>query len=210
MDQPERRKRYYLLMGNSPGSSRWGYLVPNFGSDVADKVPSCSGCLRLIKSNDWNYKTHPVCQHCVNWDTSRLSGTIRLNHNYLCTQLGRLNNTFTAEESPSYSKLKILTRSKGMNKAAALKIDEHFANIQQKNSLLSDGSLPTDGRFQQQLRERVLQKMTGKQYEPWNGSSLWHSQTHEISDVIDTPMHLIFLGIVKTTISYVSDFIKKI
>jgi hypothetical protein len=51
--------------------------------------------------------------------------------------------------------------------------------------------------------------MIGKDYEPWKGSPLWHSRTHDVSDVIDTPMHLIFLGIVKTTISYVSDFIKK-
>jgi len=206
MDQPERRKRYYLLMGNSQGSSRWGYLVSNF-STFADQVPACSDCVRLIMSTDWNYKTHPICRRCVNWDTSRLSSTIRHTHNNLCTQLNTLN-TIVAVKSPSYEELKLVTTSKGMNEAAALKIYGHAQNINLKNSLLSDVESPNDGRFKHEIRDNALRKMHGRMYEPWKGSPLWYSRTHDVSDVIDTPMHLIYLGVVKTTISYVSDFIK--
>jgi hypothetical protein len=131
-----------------------GILVSNFKS-VADQVPACPRCVCLIKSNDWKCNTHPVCEHCVNWDTSRLSSTIKLSHKYLCTQLSLLNNTMAAEDSPPYSQLKILTKIKGMNEAAGLKIDEHFDNIKRKNSLLSDIDLPTDGRFKKELRDKA-------------------------------------------------------
>jgi hypothetical protein len=65
-----------------------------------------------------------------------------------------------------------------------------------------DSSVPSSYNY------HIIDKMTGPKYEMWNGSPLWCSLSHDIDDVVDSPMHLLFLGVVKSTVSYVADFLK--
>jgi hypothetical protein len=107
----------------------------------------------------------------------------------------------------TFSKLKSFVNSHGMNNAAADCIYDHIRNkrikkiIKEENQHLSLHDIDAKHRLQSMME-------SNESYEYWGGSPLWSSLTHDIDDVVDVPMHLLFLGIVKSTIGYVSSYLK--
>ena len=216
MDQPERRKRNYLLLGNSKPSSRWGYLIPDI-SEIGHKIPSCPQCFQAMKNDSWDYIIESIvrCEICFKWDSSLSSKKQKITHQYLNDAVAELNQIVEAEPI-SLNKLSQLVIEKGLNDAAANNIYDHHHKALLKGTLtkeieeeekdieddVTDDNKPSP-------RKRLLGTMNGSDYTLWTGSPLWKSLSHDIDDVIDVPMHMVFLGLVKATMSYVSDFIKK-
>jgi len=95
-----------------------------------------------------------------------------------------------------------------MNSAAADCIYDHVKNKRIKK-VIEDDIIQEECLHGVEAKERLQAKMSSNEiYEYWGGSPLWSSLTHDIEDVVDVPMHLLFLGVVKTTIGYVSSFLK--
>jgi hypothetical protein len=205
MDQPERRKRNYVLMGNSKPSNRWGYLVNDFDC-TSRLLPCCERCFNRLKEDTWDYVTDCVtmpCESCYRWDCSLNAKTQKLSNQYLLESLNELN-TKMKEESLSLAQLKRICNGKGLNESAAAHIYDHHHNVRTKEMLLAkDEESKTEA-----VHKRIIDKMTGPKYEMWSGSPLWASLSHDFDDIVDSPMHLLFLGVVKSTMSYVSEFLK--
>jgi len=206
-DQPERRKRYYILMGNSPPCSRWMYLAPDI-KIMLGSLPPCSSCESNMRDGTWkcNNDSSTSCKECYNWDTTKSSNTIKLTHKYLLDILQQANHLCTNDLTFTYAQLKSFLTAHGLNNSAAECIYDHCRNRRIKN-VMNDHLFFKDD----DVKERVNAKITSnKHYEYWEGSPLWSSLTHDIDDVVDVPMHLLFLGIVKSTIGYVSTYLKSL
>jgi hypothetical protein len=204
-DQIERRKRNYVMNGNSRPSSRWGYFIPRM-DEVGTKIPACERCEEATKSNNWHYLNQPSCTSCYNWDVSRSEGSIALNHEYLTQTLNEATNIIRDENSTmSLNGLKEFCTSRGINKASALLIWDHVQNVKLK----IEAAVRASAINPSVVEVRSLAKMNGPYYEPWRGPPLWTSLTHDFIHIVDAPMHCLFLGVVKTTMSYIFDFIKE-
>jgi len=206
MDQPERRKRNYVLLGNSKPSNRWGYIVTDY-LETSKLLPCCEQCFEALKYDTWSYIVDCIatpCKSCYRWDCSLNPKTQKLSHKYLKQSLNDLNAAME-NESMSLTQLKKMANDKGLNEAAATQIYDHHHNVRTK-ALLSIGAR-ADTEIND-VRIRLLDKMSGEKFEVWRGAPLWNSLSHDIEDVVDSPMHLLFLGIVKSTITYISEFVK--
>ena len=65
-DQPERRKRNGMMLGNGKYFGRWGHLVQCKSFDKT--IASCQDCYRRLELN--TFSPTDTCPNCVNWDTS--------------------------------------------------------------------------------------------------------------------------------------------
>jgi hypothetical protein len=206
-DQIERRKLNYVMNGNSRPSCRWGFVVPHIDS-IATKIPACAECEERTKKPDWSYNNQVHCGKCFNWDVTRSQGTITLNNVYLLNTLKEAQELMGPEMKYSYNQLKAFTSSKGMNNAASVKLYEHAENVKIKEAVRL--RISTEDVLNDTMEYKAYQKLEGDAlYKSWEGSPLYKSITHDIPDIIDAPMHALFLGIVKTTMSFVLDFIKE-
>jgi len=209
MDQPERRKRNFILMGNSKPSNRWGYIVTEYNDTVESKrLPCCEVCLEALKKDTWDYNSNCVtnpCLSCYRWDIALNPHTKKLTHEYLKESVDEVNKELEKDESLSLSQIKKLCIKKGMNESASTHIYDHFHNAETKRKA-KDQML--DDHVDQETLKKVCDKMIGPKYQLWSGSPLWNSLSHNLEDVVDSPMHLLFLGVVKSTMYYVSEFVK--
>jgi hypothetical protein len=199
-DQPERRKRNFLLLGNSKPSSRWGYVIPNI-EEINAKLPSCTSCIENMKNNIWHYETS-VCSDCFNWDSSLSNKKQKLSHKYLLDTVDDIHTQLSTQQL-SLSQVKALSTSTGLNENAGVLIYDHHDKYNRilhiQNNIQPSMSI---------LQNRLLSTMVGPEFELWSGSPLWKSLSHDIHDNVDAPMHLLFLGIMKSTMGYISDFFK--
>ena len=200
-DQPERRKRNYLLLGNSKPSNRWGYIIPDI-DEINKKMPSCSSCVHNMINDTWNYKTS-LCPDCFNWDSCLSQKKRKLSHKYLNDTLYEIH-TQLSQDNMSLAQLKAICISQGLNEKAALLIYDQFHKNDMKLRIQQDNNFSNSN-----FHNTILSKrMNGPSYELWTGSPLWKSLSHDIHDNIDVPMHLLFLGIVKSTMAYINEFFK--
>jgi hypothetical protein len=197
-DQIERRKRYYILLGNSKPSSRWGYHASTIDT-VINKIPACSDCLSSMRTNTWRYDSPHICPTCLNWDTTHCEGTVKLTHEYLLRVLEEANSL--AMDGMNFSGIRAYTKARGLNEAAAILIDKHVEAVKKKLLITTDTTLT------ESTKADLVKDMIGPNYELWTGSPLWSSITHDVEDTVDVPLHLIFLGIVKSTMAYVANFL---
>lgn len=203
-DQPERRKRNYIMMGNSRPSIRWGYIASNLEEM---KLPACQRCIDSLRNNDWYYlQDRSFCQSCYNWDSSKSLGTIRLNHTYLIAKVEEANK-MCDDINYNYQQLKTFLSSAGLNDASSSIIHDRREKIMLKKNVIR--KVESSSNEDRDTAVRLLKKMDTVEYEKWKGSPLWFSKTHDLDDVVDAPMHLLFLGIVKTTIHYIGLFLKQ-
>jgi len=176
--------------------------LPNI-EEVLSKIPACKVCDAWNRSSLFDFRKLRPCLLCYNWDITRDPLCTKISHKYLLSVLEECNTACLKEDSPSFTEFKKYVTSKGLNVSAASNIWEHANNVKLKESMLRD-----ENSHSHRIRNSLLEKMIGPKYEQWTGSPLWHSKTHDIEDLVDVPMHLLFLGIVKSTISYVYDFLK--
>lgn len=200
-DQLERRKRNYLLLGNSKPSNRWGYIIPDI-DEINNKLPSCSSCIDNMINDTWNYKSS-FCNECYNWDSSLSPKKQKLSHKYLLDTLDDIH-TQLSHNVMSLAILKDITISRGLNEKAACLIYDRYHKTKIKLTI-QQASQSSNNILHPNI---VTTCMAGEEYQLWSGSPLWQSLSHDIDDNIDAPMHLLFLGIVKSTMGYISEFFK--
>ncbi len=223
-DQPERRGMNYLMLGSGKYSARWGYSC-NI-SEFAEALPTCSSCSALIMSQEHNYDyVLPSCTNCTNWDTcvdtpllwttppskypkealttvnylvpfklsySALQGAVTEAHNNI------VGSIWSTEEARQY--LWIF----GINKEATSQVIEHALNVRMFN--FTEQHMAT---MQREYTILSLHKSKcPNKYNQWAFPATW-SRGVELEQHVDVPMHMLFLGVTKTSVKRVMEWTKQ-
>jgi len=195
-DQIERRSMNYIMLGGSTFSARWR-LSCNF-VDLSSKIPSCSKCWTCLLNGD---DTSITCEVCLNWDT--LGAPFKKPKFY--------PSDITTPDIASLKSKEITYESltEAVNKA----IDGMSRQRNRWTKQVASCFLSTEGVNSEMIDlisdhvKRLRRAIASNTREPiWNNPSLWNRGV-PLSTHIDAPMHLIFLGIVKSTISVVNEWI---
>ena len=205
-DRPERSSMNYILQHNGTTTKRWRYA----GNISIEHLPSCSRCFKGRINNMQSYK-YIECQHCCDWNYNVDNQHIRQplpehyptqqhtaspdpphgRHVIDCTYLVPIEQTYTLliaaskfcafnfwSDTWSKKNVKAYMHSVGLSEKYYKPhiIDVHNAATQPVTS--------------------IMDKITSF-YIP----TMWTS-TVTLKQYIDTPMHLIFQGIVKSVIEF--------
>jgi hypothetical protein len=213
-DQPERRSSNCLLGGNSTMHGRWGYSADIVA--LSSVLPSCDRCFEILKKNEIDISTKS-CIYCTNWsmdvDTSLLDFAAPAD--YPEEELSEGN--VLRPKKLSYSVL-ISAVAKAREKLE--KGYWSFSNAEAflglfciTKSTISD--LLEASLYRRQLNEDdadalVTRNLLTEHPDYFVDKALpplW-TRKSELSNHVDVPMHLIFLGVVKATITMIKDWIK--
>ena len=224
-DQPERRSANYIMLGTSSYTARWG-LALDFVS-VASGIPACKNCLEFMLRNNSTRHMAYQCRDCVNWDTDVDSGLLdfpppdhypvqhippsgKLSPKRLTYEI--MKNAVEAAHDGvvfngwSFNNMKSYLRVHGLNAEAIASISECATKCKLYNSLVeaADGGAP--GPELIALQQERDQKP--ELFERWKFPSLWVRGVH-LYQHIDVAMHLLFLGVIKTTIQMIQRWTKE-
>ena len=224
-DQPERRSANYIMLGTSSYTARWG-LALDFVA-VASGIPACSNCLTSMLREPLR-QMRRQCTVCVNWDTDVANGLLDfpLPDHYpeeLIPRSGKLSPrrlTYEVMKSAvetahkgvvfhgwSMKNLKAYLRVNGLNAEAIASISECAMNCLTYNDLLeaAGGGDAVTPELAAKQRERRLKP---ELFEMWKFPALWVRGV-QLHQHIDVAMHLIFLGVIKTTIQMIQKWTKE-
>ena len=223
-DQPERRSANYVMLGTSTYTARWGHAM-DFAA-VAAGIPSCSHCLMQLLRAPVTPGTPSIrCDCCVNWDTTRRSGLLdfppppgypqdmvpasgklsplKLEYRLMQKAVSlahqkMVENSWTTDNARTY------LRVHGLNAEAIDDVIECAQNCNTYASLERDKDRSPQP-FAEIEQERLLHPELFRQ---WRFPALWDRGV-DLRQHIDVAMHLLFLGVVKTTIQLVREWAKK-
>ena len=210
-DQPERRSSNYLLGGNSTMHGRWGYSADIF--DLSSVMPSCDRCWKSLK----NKEIYTSCIYCTNWsmdvDTLLLDFTAPSDYpkeelsegNVLRPRKLRYSDLISAVAK---ARVKLENGDWSFNNA-----ESYLGLFCITKSAISD--LLEASLYRRQLHEDAADALLTRHLLTEHPEyfvdkalpSLW-TRKSELSNHVDVPMHLIFLGVVKATINMIKDWIK--
>ena len=228
-DQPERRGGNCLLAGNSKSHRRWRYCCDI--SQLRNVFPACQECVESMKAADSELSTTAMrreCNHCTNWmlcnldspllrydvaasfpkgyvlgglqappdyqgrvspillDYEQLKDIIITTHNNICAQ------KWTPNESLTY------LGANGISRKYAKKVVKNA-----KNCLKHRIAFENREKEEEEYLEVDLQKQKHPMdFEMAKIPSVWDRDV-PLNLYVDTPMHLLFLGIAKTVFWYV-------
>ena len=215
MDQPEKRSANYIMLGNGKYTSRWG-CAGDIAS-VLTGIPSCQKCFSNLLSNNIS---NTICKDCVSWNTDSSSGLtdffpppdypkecIILPNGKLRPQKITYNKLIKAKELShnnlvsgrwSEKSAKSFLKVQGMNNFIIDMIIEHALNERKFNYVMStyDQQSPE---YRYMFKEKQLNP---SKFTIIQNPAFWKSNI-DLHQCIDAVMHLIFLGIVKLTITEV-------
>lgn len=226
-DQPERRKSNYIMLGGGKFTSRWGYSLDI--AAVASNVPACAQCCRMnLNGGSFTQQCSP-CVQCVNWDTysshellkvtppkdypeehippTNVLSPLQLSYDLLKAAVKNAHNGFCSGE---WSKKNVdsYLRVHGLNNDAINSVIECATNAKLFHDIDTDPEKlvdPDKAAFFEQIvakRNKHPQK-----YMMWKFPPQW-TRGVNLSQHIDVPMHLVFLGVVKTVIQMVQEWAK--
>ena len=219
MDQPERRGENHLLAGNSNLHKRFGYSFP--WHEFEDVLRPCQNCrdLLLDESEPWDDATK--CEDCTNFACDpfherflikapeffpfallpgEMLGPLRLSYHLLANAVKNshdfmVDGVWSVKEATSYLEWHCL-------KDKSLKaIIRHADHCREHAEVMKD-PLSTDAEKAASTRQKARHPDL---YEPWPIPSLWQRGVL-LKQSPDVPMHLLFLGIVKTTMLRVQEW----
>jgi len=228
-DRPERSGMNKMLGHNGLTTPRWRHACYN---TEPYKLPSCKSCIKdrvaylnqSLKSNNITSFTNPSCTKCANWNfmhkimrcnppidypkkkhskspvkpkhrginkSSKLNTNIKLQSIVLDYSTFKTASIYSIHnfyyKKWNQSKVKSYFQSIGLNKDFVTKnIINHTLQYQTNPSLNIDDC-----------------KNNIKMPALWNG-------THKLDQCIDAPMHLLFLGIVKSIMEITRDWLSKL
>jgi hypothetical protein len=216
-DQPERRSANYIMLGRSNYTVRWVHAL-DFAA-VASEVPACSRCkANLLLHSDHNQGQR---ENCVNWDTDVKSGLLdfypppnfpvdcvlitgKLSPMRLSYESMRNAIAIAREECWTNDNATASLRVCGINKEVRTAILRCASN-----KLLYKQLLESPEGNESQLRAMIEDKEENPDsYRMWKYPTLW-DQGVELHQHIDVAMHLLFLGVTKTTMQMIQDWAKK-
>ena len=193
-DQPQRRKSNQLSRGNSRFHARFGFSF-DFENNV-NRVPSCHECRNRNKSN----LPEQPCGRCCSWFIDEDKHAISYQQLVeAATEVHKGIVQGTVDSKAGHLRLQELCIEKTMIDV----IIDHALNIAVYDELESENRLETDYPHLAYLRE-----VRPEEFVMANLPSTWTQYQWAVWKNIDVPMHLIFLGIVKTSMGVVDFWLK--
>ena len=198
-DQIERRSMNNIMLGSSAYSARWGHIC-NL-KHIMEKVPSCDDCWERLRSE----QDSASCEICFNWDTDMRQYPVPSKY-----PIEMRNTTpFLTSKKLTYESLKFAT-----NKAIASMSRPRQGPNRPWTKEAVTCYLTTEGINGEMIRKiaahaKQLSRAISSQATEvpvWNNPTLWERGV-PLDSYIDVPMHLLFLGIVKSTLSFVNIWI---
>jgi len=223
-DQPERRSMNYLMLGSGKYSARWGFSC-NI-AEVSKNISTCSTCLdNIIMHGQHDYDEQPYCSHCTNWETcsdhplllttppNKYPITTESDGNYLApfkltyellqNAVTKAHTSITAsawtiEEAKQY------LRVYGINNDAIIQIIEHAQN----EKIFNYAEMSRDTMTREYSILKHHKDQFPKKYVKWAYPAAW-TRGIMLEQHVDVPMHLLFLGITKTTVKRIMEWTKQ-
>ena len=226
MDQPENRTINGLLGGNSTTFARFGYACDI--SKIFDKIRPCRTChakmLSVKCENQWNDRDS--CNICNNWmahgvmdydppknypEEKLNNGKVEpliLTYEFLkkeCLYVHNkiTSNTWTEENAMAYLK------SIGLNDKSCKSLIRNASNM--KNLTEAEKALEEEDNEENRLLVESVHELKEEnptEFEPWRHPAVWNAGI-ELTQCHQAGMHLLFLGVVKSMITVVSDWATK-
>ena len=211
-DQPEKRQSIYVAMGNSLQTPRWGYSA-NL-SQVASVIPSCDQCHSVMLRDESVVQT--ACILCDNWCISEFSEMLaysppkhypfrhdhvgtrtitpkKLTFELLKTTIDTAHNkvisrSWSTEQASAYMEVC------GLNEKCRLEV------IDRANNCILADLIEENKEVEPEIYEVLIRdkQRNPELYKCWPFPPSWCSGL-EMSQHIDAIMHLVFLGVIKTT-----------
>jgi len=200
-DQPERRSANFLMLGGSKFHSQWGLSLDV--AAVSSLIPSCNNCFHNHFRSCDIFKKMPHCNDCVNWDTSGKHALLQFTP----------PPHFPLDQIPYNGQLQPMTLSYDLLKAAMKMAEEGFLHrgwsLNNVKSYLRVHGLNNEilSSFAEYL-SRVKNAAIGTSSKTWSNPVLWERGT-TLNQHVDVVMHLLFLGVIKTTMQMVHEWMKK-
>jgi hypothetical protein len=212
MDQPERRGENHLLGGNSNQHKRFGFSFP--WHDFEDVLRPCQSCRNILldESQPWENNFH--CAVCTNFAydpfhplfagpvpaqfplpplNGEMLGPLRLSFHLLANAVNTshefiVNGTWNDKQVREYLDWHCI------KKKSVTAIILHADHCREYNIIMDD-PLSTPAERAAAVREKEREPDL---HAPWPIPSLWERGVL-LEQTPDVPMHLLFLGVVKTT-----------
>jgi hypothetical protein len=209
------------MLGRSTYTAQWGLLL-DFAA-VASAIPSCNMCRRnlLLQHREISFQ----CEECVNWNTTSSSNLLDFSppNNYPPNLIPRLSGklhpqklTYTLMmdavevahngavlEGWKTGTMTDYLRVHGLNDIAIQKVRLHAMNCKRYNlvHMACHGDIAAPS-FEAIRKEK---RRDPSMFEMWKGPSVWQRGV-DLEQHIDVAMHLLFLGIVKTVMQQIQDW----
>jgi hypothetical protein len=227
-DQPERRKANCIMLGGSKYTARWGYSVDMY--QVRQYIPPCTDCEVALRNSSQLDHHISGCSRCVCWDVTKDSTLLhfepppnypievalpsgKLSPKKLC--YATLKSAVTASHENyvkgSWSKANVESYLKvtGLNSSAINSVMQCANNCKDLVAVLSldptTASVEDIQRAQQTLQHK---DQNPSAYEMWRMPAIWNRGV-DLHQHIDVVMHLLFLGVVRTTTEMVQEWSKR-
>ena len=225
-DQPERRSANYIMLGTSRYTARWG-MASDFVA-VASGIPACNECFSSLLRQDMSGSTsNRHCDKCVNWDTAVNNGMLdfvppddfpqahippsgklspkRLSYDIMKAAVEVAHNGIVSG-GWSNKNAKAYLRVHGINAEAIEAITECATKCKNyRNAVDAAGGDPTMPEIVTLEAERERRP---ELFRMWKFPSLWVRGV-QLNQHVDVVMHLLFLGVVKTTMQMIQRWTKE-
>ena len=192
-DQPQRRKSNKLARGNSLLHGQFGYVF-NFEENL-EQMPSCSNCKTRLAADEEDI----LCQNCHSWFID--PATYRLSYELLRLTADTVHEA-VATGSMASDVGRDRLRQVCIEKSLIDDIIERADNIRVYNSLSSQDRL---GDYQHLVR---LKELRPEMFQKAPLPASWFRSQWELWKNIDVPMHILFLGMIKTVMAYTNVWMK--
>jgi hypothetical protein len=218
-DQPERRSSLYLMGGNSVSHARFAWACDHLA--LASKLPSCANCLASLISIVNGTQAHmPGCCNCLNWSLEGENDLL-----YFPAPLDYPQDQFEDNELRQLRPVKLsyelliekvnLARTKLETDQWSRKSTESFLKFYCLNDeiitrLLSGADYRAKAKQSEDDADGPIHVMENSYSHLMDDESLppiW-TRGDSLQCHIDVVMHLLFLGITKTTVLLVRDWVK--
>jgi hypothetical protein len=236
-DQPERRGANKLQMGNSGTHARWRHICDHY--KLINAIPACQDCLKMMKEADspeggidWVYT---ICEKCTNWllvnpvvDNPLL--LYELPHKYpngytLGVEEVEPEERMAKPKELNYELLrKVVTKThlqvvlgkwtpaEAMCVLKTNCINEHFSKVivQRAKNCASWLKAQEERNIDPEKYARIdrLRQKYPKQYAMAPFPAVW-GRGVGLEKFVDTPMHLLFLGIAKAIFQLITIWAKR-
>jgi hypothetical protein len=218
MDQPERRKSNAVLLGGSSFTARWRTCA-NFAS-IASKVKACKRCFEKLLNNIITSEHDEQCPDCSCWRTENCGDMLQSDppagyptdvlpaHGKLVpyvmnyhTLLAAVDTTHTKILQGLWTKDKAHTylRVHGVNKKSASEVIDNASNCR-KLASAAQGTLAHTALALEAERHPSM-------YKKWKPPAFWNRNV-PMERFVDAPMHLLFLGITKTIVTMIHEWLR--
>ena len=219
-DQPERRQANCIMLGSGRYCARWGYTA-NF-TKIASALISCQDCYHSLL---YGTVMPNHCPNCVNWNLMADSPLLkfpppddypidalednattlrprRITYVSLADAVQRahtavITGSWTVENARSY----LLTE--GLNTETASEVMECATNVRALQ-FLSDNKENYHLEYEAMVRDK---QRNPSSYDVWKTPAIWRRGT-SLFQHVDAVMHLIFLGVFKTSVKRIEEWLK--